>query len=813
MDQGKRTDMKRIFAYSVGGVIGLVILAMTALFIWLRSTLPDYARTLESDALSAKVTIERDENGVPHIKAETFNDAAFAMGYVQAQDRLWQMEAMRRAVHGNTAGVFGDAFVYTDLAYKAIYQLPDVWKKSYARLDPETRRAFEAFAAGVNLAIESGEGTSSPEWGLLGVRPAPWSAADVNNMMTVVSETATDGSRELALALHDSVFSESELALLYQELPAAFPTLYSDTGEAAGASAAQGDADSDPRTPGSNFFVVGPGRSATGKPILAADPHLPTYAPAMLYPVIVTLPDDVIAGAAWVGSPAVAFGHNSRIAWAKTHMYADTMDYIVEKVDPDNPDHYLTPDGSEPFIWREYSVEVKGGETRTFAVRETRNGVVVSDPHLYANEEGNIASAFSIIDDLFGPGHIVARRQVNTLEGQLTIQSTMKLSRAHNWDEFRDALRDYEWTNNIIYADIEGNIGVHMAARLPRRQEVNGWTGERLARGWLGEGAWDGYVSFDELAYVFNPPKGWIADSNSRAVGADFPFRVTNNFSSPWRVQRAYDLLGGQAAHTPESLEAIQLDVYSAQAAWLMRRVGAFEFRSDRARAASDMLSGWDFKMDKDRPEPLIYSAFELALQQRLVNSRHESIGARHAKPLLLARILEADHPWCDDQTTPATETCTDAVNDAMDLAVERVSARYGRNMKTWRWGDAHQGVFPAFFSWANVPMLGDLTTTSTPTDGGPTTLNVAASDRPDAPLNDLLFGLQFNQTHGATFRMVVDMGDLENSRFIIAPGVSGNMMSPHWDDQVDAWAAGEYFKFLGREPGRRQTTMITAPN
>ena len=803
--------MKRILAYGAVGVIAIVALAAAGVFFWLRATLPDYAKTLESETLGATVTIERDENGVPHIRAESFDDAAFAMGYVQAQDRLWQMETLRRAVHGNTAAVFGEAFVYTDLAYKAIYQLPDVWKKSYARLDPETRRAFEAFAAGVNLAIDTGEGMSSPEWSLLGVRPKPWSAADVNNMMTVVSETATDGSREVALARHSAIFSKDELALLYEDLPADFPTLYSDTGEIVGASGAGGDADGDPETPGSNFFVVGPEKSATGKPLLAADPHLPTYAPAMVYPVIVTLPDDVIAGAAWIGSPAVAFGHNSRIAWAKTHMYADTLDYIVEKVDPDNPDHYITPDGSEPFTWREYSVDVDGGEPRTFAVRKTRNGVVVSDPHLYEDENGDIAAYFAVVEEKFGPGHVVARRQVNALEGQLTIQSTMKLSRAHDWDEFREALRDYEWTNNIIYADIEGNIGVHMAARLPRRREVNGWNGERLARGWLGEGAWDGYVPFDDLTYVFNPPKGWIADSNSRAVGPDFPFRVSDNFSSPWRVKRAYDLLGARSTHTMDSLEAIQLDIFSTQAEWIMRRVAAFEFRSDEAREAYEMLSRWDFNMDKDRPEPLLYSAFELALQQRLVNSRHESIGERHAEALLLARILETDHPWCDDMGTPPVESCADAVNDAMDLAVERLSARYGGNMDAWRWGEAHQAVFPAFFSWANVPALADLTAAAAPTDGGPTTLNVAATNRDDAPLDDLLYGLQFNQSHGATYRMVVDMSDLENSRFMFAPGVSGNAVSPHWADQVDAWAAGGYFKFLGRAPVRTHTTVINA--
>ncbi|MEM8986778.1 MAG: penicillin acylase family protein [Pseudomonadota bacterium] len=809
--------MRRILAYGAGGLAALLVLAFLAGYVWLKGTLPDYTKTLTSDALSAPVKIERDEYGVPHITAQTFNDAAFAMGYAQAQDRLWQMETFRRAVMGRTAEVFGEAFFHTDVAYKGLYRFPEAYEKTNARLDPETRRTFDAFAAGVNLAIQSGEGMSSPEWALLGIKPAPWTAGDVNSFMAVVSETATDGPRELAIAKHESVLEKEIFDFLYEELPPEFPTLYEDFEEKPAANARRGVGDADPNRSGTNFFVFGPERTTTGKPILAVDPHLPLYAPGVVYPVVVTLPDDVIAGGAWVGTPAVTFGHNSKIAWGMTHMYADTMDYIVEKIDPDNPDNYMTENGSEPFLVRDIEVKVKGAGVRTIKVRETRNGVVVSDRHLYEAGfdafSGGLADAYAVVEETFGPGHVVVRRQVNSEVGQLTIQSLLNVSRAHNWEEFQNALREYEWTNNVVYADVEGNIGVQMSARLPNRRPVNGWDGERMARGWLGEGVWDGYVPFDELPYVFNPPKGWIADSNGRAVLTEFPYRLTNNYSPPWRVMRAYELISAKQKHSMESVMDIQLDVYSAQAAWLTERLLQFDAGSDAAREAFDMLASWDFVMDRNRPEPLLYSAIELALQESLVNVRHDSIARRYPVILPLARMLETDHPWCDDVRTENVETCEDAVNAAVDKSVARISAAYGADMSKWRWGDVHISEFPAFFSWANVPVLDDLTMPRYATDGATSVLNVASTRRPDAPFDDLLSGLEFIAENGATYRMVADMSDVENSKFMLAPGVSGNAMSPHWDDLVEPWAEGVYFHLAGRTPRKKQVTMLEPAN
>ena len=817
--------MKHLLMLGGGALLGITALVLLSAFIWLRSTLPDYSKTLTSDTLTAPVTIVRDENGVPHITAENFDDAAFGLGYAQAQDRLWQMDVFRRAAYGRTAEVLGAPFAYDDMRSRAVYKTPQILEKTHNRLDPDIRRTFEAFAAGVNLAIENGEGLSSPEWAALGVTPPPWTAADVSVFAAVGLQLGelSDGFRELRLDRRERVFSAAELELLHTPPPVDFPTLYADTGrhpdatQKSGASPTENTPtnalstdDTEKSGSGTNFFVVGPSMTATKKPILAVDPHLPLYAPSVVYPVVINLPDDVIAGGAWVGTPAVTFGHNSKIAWGMTHLYADVEDFTIERVDPADPTRYLTPDGPRPFETREVSIPLKGGATRTFTVRETRNGTVISDPGLYP-EDGRPA-AFDDIEAAYGAGYVVARRQVNSEIGILNIQSIVKMSRARDWDEFRAAVKDFEGTNNMVYADVDGNIGVQMAARLPDRERTNGWNGRRPARGWLGEGRWRGLVPYEELAFVYNPPKGWIADSNSRAVDASFPHKLTETYSPAWRVRRAYGLIQQGHAHTLKSMAAIQTDAFSGQAAWLVPRLMLVELKAPKAIAARDMLAAWDFQMDRDAAAPLLYSAIELALQERLVNGRDKSVAARNADVLLLARILDQNHLWCDQPDTNMQETCAETVEAAILHAVDRLSAAYGADMQQWKWGDAHKAVFPAYFSWAHAPPLDRFTTTTVPTSGGQGTLNVGSAPRPQAPTDDLLAGLDFRQMMGASYRMVVDMSDLENSRFMSVPGVSGNALSPYWSDQAGPWAAGAYFQLMGREvSGKHATTIAPA--
>ncbi|MEM7692433.1 MAG: penicillin acylase family protein, partial [Pseudomonadota bacterium] len=664
---------------------------------------------------------------------------------------------------------------------------------------------------GVNFAIEQGEGRRSPEWMLLGIQPEPWTATDINNMVIVSSDMATDGERELRIAAMEQELSPALRDFALTPLDLSFPTLYEDfhatnsqrgaerTDLGAGTDENAGGGQGNPSMQtGTNFFVLGRDVTASGHAILAVDPHLPTHSPSVVYPVRVTLPDDFIAGGAWIGTPAVVFGQNSRIAWGMTHLYADTFDYIVERVDPDDPNQYLTPEGPRAFDNRAMTVQLRGGESRQVNLRSTHRGPVVSDPLIDGEaRSGAIAERHQLITELYGPGHVLVRRDVPSDAGYTSMQALLNVSRAHNWPEFRAALRDYEWSNNVAFADTEGNIGVQMAAKLPKRKQQNGWNGQRLARGWLGEGDWDGYIAFDELPYIYNPPQGWAADSNSRAVRADHPFRVSDNFSPPWRVMRAYELIGSSREHTLDSVASIQLDVHSTKAAWLTQRLIGFNSTSDTVSRAQELLKQWDFTMVPNRPEPLLYSAIELLLQERILNTLGPRLARKTPNTHQLIRIFEDYPEFCDSPDTPESESCEQVFNQATIDAITTLEEQFGSDWQRWRWGDLHAAVFPAHYSWRYMPVLGELTETRVVTPGGQGVLNQGSVVSRQAPMDDLLQDLDFEQKHGATFRLIADLGDPSKSRMAFAPGMSANVASPHWDDAAAPWAAGLYESLL----------------
>lgn len=782
---GDRNKLHRL-CLCLAGVLTLVVAAAYA---WLHSTLPDYERELTSAALADTTVITRDPEGVPHIQAQSFRDAVVAMGYVQAQDRFWQLFVMRRAVQGRLAEVFGSGLLTTDLNYRVRFQLPKIARRSLERLDVKTRSLFQAFADGVNLAVQEGEAFRSPEWALSGVNPEPWTASDVNNVFTVFSSTASGGERELWLAqLDDAVPAPIREAVL-RPLPAAYPTLYGSRYGGPPLGAPDGA-----RPSGTNFFLFGPRRTDSGAPILAVDPHLPLQAPSLIYPVRVSLPNDQLAGGAWVGTPAIAFGQNRYIAWGMTHLFADTVDYVVERVNPNSPEEYLTPSGSEAFEEHTEVFEVRGGAPQAVNVRYTRNGVVVSDAFEIAADKSRGTSVhLDLLQQRFGEGHVLVRKDAASREGLNTIGAVVELSRAHSISELQEALRRYEWTNNVAFADKQGNIGVQMAARIPRRRPVNGWDGQRPARAWLGEGRWDGFVPFDDLPTILNPPAGAIADSNSRAVGPDNPFRVGDSFAPPWRVIRATHLMAQRDRHTLDSIAAMQLDVYSEAAAHLIPRLEALPVTSPVARNLLQILGDWDRTMSLDAPEPLLYAAIAAALQERLINVWGPSLGKRHTQALVIARILDSGGDVCDHPATERQEDCTAAVTEAIERAYAVLSEQHGPETEKWRWRDEHKAAFAAIYSWDNLPWLGTRLRSKVDTPGGLSVINQGAMARTGVPRDDLLANLNFDHTHGAAFRFIADLDDKSNSRWAFAPGVSGNIVSRHWADQANRWASGAY--------------------
>lgn len=780
-------------------VLGLILCAVT-LWLWLRSTVPDYARDLRSIDVTAPIEIIRGQHGVPHIFAQTYADAVFAAGYAQAQDRLWQMEMIRRAVLGRTAEVIGPSRFAADVEALAIYQTDKIRAKTYASLKPETKALFDRFAAGVNFAIAMDEGTSSPEWTLTGIEPPQWTGADVSNFMIAIIPDADDAKRELLKARLAKALPAEMVRGHFAPLPGDYPSLYDPYLSKSSAKKAQGSADAPPGK-GTNFVVVGPERSTTGKPILAVDPHLPLNSPSELYPMALFWPGGEAVGAAWVGSPAIAFGHNGAIAWGMTHLHVDTADYIVERIDPKAPGRYVTPDGSKVFETREIEVPLKGGERKTLTVRASANGPVVSDIDGFAD--------FSVLKEVFGPGHVAVLKQAHITRGQRSLEALLDVNQAKDWKSFRAALRRYDWTNNIAFASRSGDIGVQMAASVPLRAQKRAWTGGEMARGWRGEGSWTGFVDFEGLPFLFNPEGSVITDANSRAVDQRFEPRITDSFAQPWRVAQAHIRLAVLPKHSPASIMAIQTDVQSKAAQALIQAMSTVGGISKITQQELAALKKWDCRFTRERSEPLIYSAIALALQDRLINLHHPLLASRVPHPIRLIRILTGDTAWCDHPKTGDMETCGAAVDEAIGQAIEALERTYGRERSAWLWGDVHRAVFDATYSFASVPLLGALVRTKAETDGGTFVLASAPSLHKKQTPGALLEDLDFTQSGGATFRMIADLSALADTKFMFAPGVSGNPISPHWNNMVKAWARGDYIKINRQTAKGGQTTWI----
>ncbi|MCH9020507.1 MAG: penicillin acylase family protein, partial [Proteobacteria bacterium] len=518
---------------------------------------------------------------------------------------------------------------------------------------------------------------------------------------------------------------------------------------------------------GSNNWVVAGDRSETGKPLLANDPHLGLGAPATFYLAHLNAPGLNVVGATLPGMPGVLLGRNDRIAWGFTNTGPDTQDLFIERVDANDAGRYLAPGGSRPFTVRREVIAVAGADEVALDVRESRHGPVISDLAPGAAEP-------------FGGDAVLALAWTALRGDDLTPRAALAIGQAGDWAEFVAALRDFHGPQqNIIYADVDGNIGLLAPARLPIRKAGDGWV---PAPGSSGAFDWSGFVPFDELPRALNPPSGRIVTANNRIVADDYPHFITRDWAPPYRARRITGLLEGRR-HTLESFRAIQADTTSLMARAMTPHLLRAEPETAAARAAQALLADWRGDMARDRPEPLIFSAWYRALT-RLVYA--DELGplfdaAWGLRPLFMRSVLDGDQAaWCDDTTTQAVENCPEMTARALDSGVAELAARYGDDPAAWRWGDAHPAVL-AHRVFRGRPLLGALFGISIANGGDPFTVNAAgyALRDPDRP---------FAQNHGPVFRAIYDLADLERSLFVLTTGQSGNPLSRHYRDFVERW-------------------------
>jgi penicillin amidase len=795
------------------GLVGLALIVAGAAYVALRNTVPSPSGALAMAGLSAPVDVVRDREGVPHIFARTTDDLYMAMGFVHAQDRLWQMELQRRTGQGRLSEMFGERTLGADIFLRTL-DLYGHAERSLAKLPAKVTRALEAYARGVNAYLKRPLGFMEPrlppEFLLLRHQPEPWQPADSAVIAKLLALSLSMNINEeilrLALAAQGLTSAEiddlmpldaadapprlPEIAGLYPLKRTPSSVRRTDASEAAGASGT-GDAfiDGTIGTGASNNWVVSGARTESSKPLLANDPHLRLEAPALWYLVHVALEPEGKApanavGASIPGVPRIVLGRGDHIAWGFTNTGADVEDIFVEKVNPDNPREYLTPDGWRPFEVEEMVIAIKDAEPRKVERRRTRHGPVL--PGFYRNLQG-----------LLGADHVAALQWTALSDDDTTIAAGLFDPEMKSVGDYMDRMRPFVVPmQSMVVADTSGRIGMIAPGRVPVRDPANKVAGRAPVPGWDAAYDWKGTLAFEDVPRVDDPNVVALGTANARMVDADYPHHLTFDWDAPFRQQRIKEVVFDKNKHDLSSMRAAQTDLVSLAIARLQpMMIAAAQAGGSVEHAVLDQLTLWDAAMRPDRPEPLIFTAWLRAVVRSIYADdlgaafdRYHDHRARALIRLLEGRATSRD--WCDNRTTPERESCGAVLSGALNVALADLQSRFGRDRSKWRWGKAHP-AFNEHRALGGVPVIAPLFNVESASGGGAYTLNRGMADLGADP--------PFANRHAATFRGIYDLSDLDRSLYIHATGQSGNPLSPFYRSFAKRWANGGYIEISTR--------------
>ena len=776
---GGKMKLWKWIGWGALGVLALGLIGGGIGFFWLRTSLPQLNGEITLRGLSSEVTVHRDPYGIPHIYAENEADLYFAVGFVHAQDRLWQMEFNRRTAQGRLSEIVGASTVPIDRMMRTL----GVYRKAesaYTNLDSETRDLLAAYAEGVNAFLATRSGALPPEFVLLGIDPEPWRPQDSMGWLKMVAwDLGANWSMELSrLSLLRQMPAE-RVQEFFPPYPGDAPLPLPDLAELYDGLDLNVEAAALPAPAetalGSNNWVVSGARTETGKPLLANDPHLRLNTPSIWYMAHLSVGGRNVVGYTMAGVPFVILGRTDRIAWGFTNTSPDVQDLFLEKITDPATGAYQTPDGTARLAVRSEEIGIRGEDPLTIEIRESRHGPIISD-------------AIESLRKAMPEGTALAFQWTALEDTDSTVAGARNIFEARSFDELRQLMRGYKVPQqNMVYADTDGNIGYLAPAKVPVRSTNNAAKGLIPAPGWKAESDWIGQIPYDELPARYNPPSGMIATANEKIVDDDYPHFLTYDWSLPYRGDRIRELLKATPKHSVATFRDIQLDVMSTISRDLLPH---FLRLADGIDAEVRMaLAEWDLDMAAGRPEPLIITGWHRAVQRRLfADELGEEFGRfwNSKTAFLLAVLSDTDGQsrWCDDVTTETEEDCGWVVTEAFADSWNELVEEHGDDWRSWAWGDAHI-THQYHRPFSGFPVLGNLFSLSAPRGGGLLTVDVAAhrfsSRRP------------FENTSGASMRAIYDFADLDDSRFILPTGQSGILFSDHYDDQMPLWLAGEY--------------------
>jgi len=763
-------------------------------------TFPRERGELRVAGLSAALTIEQDERGVPTIRAATDADALFGLGYVHARDRLWQIEWQRRIGSGRLAEVLGPQAVAGDRMLRTV-GFRRAAEAALPGLSTEVRRTLEAYAAGVNAFLQA-DRARPIEFKILRIELDPFTAVDSLVWTKMMAwDLAANASGEIRRAAYVEKVGPERAAEMFPEVPLAPTILLDEEWQSARESSRPSPfaVRRSPRLPwreledafetvadlgltgealGSNSWVVSGSRTTTSRPLLANDPHLGFHTPSLWYIARLEAPGLSLAGATLPGVPGVIIGHNARIGWGLTSVEPDVQDLYVEETDPKDPSHYRFRGQWQSFATRTETIRVRGGAPVTLEIRTSVHGPIVSD--VLAG-----ASRFR---------RPVALRWTGLDADDTTPEAFFGINRASNWREFvAAASRLKAPAQNLVYADVDGHIGYTATGAIPIRPRADGL----LPVSGAGEDEWAGTIPFEKLPRALDPPRGFVVTANNRVVSPRYPWPFTRDWPEAYRAMRIADRLAALPRVSPEDMRAIPMDQVSYQARDLLPLLLDTVPADAASREALERLRAWDGSLTADSVAASVYAAWYAALSAMPEDELAES-NPGNVRSRFLINALKSGSDWCDDLRTDKKETCAEFKTASLARAVATLRQKLGSDPKAWRWGRLHTARSPHDV-FDRVRFLKLLFSLEVGQGGDASTVNVGAYRRDGS----------FVMTAGASYRQVLDFSDLSKSRFVLTTGQSGNVFDRRYRDQLPLWHDGQSFALGG--PVRNVLTLKPA--
>lgn len=818
----------------------LVLLALTT-GIYIKRSFPALHGELQAVGLKATVSVARDASDVTHIKAQSPADAWFAMGYVHAQERGWQLEFNRRVMHGELSEAFGAATLDTDKLLRTL-GIMQAAERQWQGLPAEAKAALQAYSDGINAFYAQSSQALSPEFHILGVKPGGTSGkawtpqASIGWSLMMALDLSGNWGNEFARLSAAQSLNTAELWQLFTPYPGEAPAskvdfakLYGELGVYKPKSTAiktgalcnridwsgcQFDSQktikidlnasflaallSNSSTSdivdwgtslgsidgkGSNNWVVAGTRTASGKPLLANDPHLGLSAPAVWYFAHLEAPGLNAIGATLPGLPFVVLGRTAKVAWGFTNTGPDVQDLYLEQINPANPKQYRIPSQGQP-VWADFKtrievITVKGQQAVQLEVRESRHGPVLSD-------------AQKAHADLLDTSKYVLALRWGALDADnQTVLSGLQSNAAQSIDDLEAAFSSYHSPmQSVVMADVSGRTGFKAVGKLPLRKPENDILGVAPSPGWDARYDWAGWLAYAQTPQANDAAiaaKGFLATANQRITPPDYPIFMGQDWTVPYRHDRIEQMLAASPQHDMASMQRVQADQLSMATRKLLPYLNTALANSSHSLAAASKtaLQGFDGVMRADSAAPLIFAAWADELTRGVIGGKlgeatfKAMYGKRNFRPAIEGIMARNDAAWCGVASCPGQSSA------ALSRALTTLQKDYGADVGQWTWGKAHNAV-SAHKPFGNVPMLAKFFDVRVPTGGDAFSVNVGQYWANDDKL-------PYANRHAASMRTLFDLADLERSQFIYQTGQSGLVFSSRYRDMRETWARVDY--------------------